>query len=78
MAHGGENRFVKITIEGIRTKKLDRQIADAITKQLLSLGDADAPLPFDPKLTGFDPARPSDYDALEKQMEKAKLFDPTR
>jgi len=61
----------------LATKKLDRQIADAITKQLLSLRDSEAPLPFDPKLTGFDSARPSDYDALEKQMEKAKIFGPT-
>ena len=59
-------------------KNLDPKVAETIRKRFLSRRDSDALAPFDPKLTRFESVRPSDYDALEKQMEKAKLFDHPR
>jgi serine/threonine protein kinase/ABC-type phosphate/phosphonate transport system substrate-binding protein len=62
----------------LATKKLDRRTADTITKRLLSFREAGASLPFDPNLTGFDPARPTDYDALEREMGRADEFNRPR
>jgi hypothetical protein len=45
---------------------------------LLSLSDTSVLLPLDPRLTALRPAQPSDYDALEEAMTKAKLFDLPR
>jgi ABC-type phosphate/phosphonate transport system substrate-binding protein len=62
----------------LATRRIDRAVADAITQRLLSLRDSDAPLPFDPKLTGFESARTAEYDALGTQIEQAKIFGQTR
>jgi ABC-type phosphate/phosphonate transport system substrate-binding protein len=59
----------------VATPKLDPAIRQAIQEYLLALHDIDLLAAIDPTLTAFHPARPSDYDALERQIEQAKLFD---
>jgi ABC-type phosphate/phosphonate transport system substrate-binding protein len=59
----------------VATPKLDPAIRQAIQEYLLALHDIDLLAAIDPSLTAFSPAGPSDYDALERQMEQAKRFD---
>jgi phosphonate transport system substrate-binding protein len=60
----------------VATRKLNPAAAAAITERLLSLADSNVLAAVHARLTGFQPTRPSDFDALERQMEKAKQFDP--
>jgi hypothetical protein len=59
------------------TPKLDPTIAAGIRQHLLALRDPDTLAAVDPQLTGFAPTQPSDYDALERQIEQSKQFDAT-
>jgi len=59
------------------TPKLDPSIAAGIREHLMALRDPDTLAAVDPQLTGFAPAQPSDYDALERQIEQSKQFDAT-
>jgi serine/threonine protein kinase/ABC-type phosphate/phosphonate transport system substrate-binding protein len=62
----------------LATGKIDLKTAGALARRLLSLRDSEAPLPFDPRLTRFAPARPDEYDALQREMEMAPEFDRPR
>jgi len=59
----------------VAASKLDPAIGAAIRDHLLALRDIDLLAAVDPELTAFHSAHPSDYDALEQQVEQAKLFD---
>jgi phosphonate transport system substrate-binding protein len=59
-------------------KNLDPNIAEAITKALLSLRDSNLLLRIDSTFTRFESVLPTDYDALARDIEKAKMFDQAR
>jgi len=59
----------------VAASKLDPAIGAAIREYLLVLRDSNLLAAVDSELTRFHPASPSDYDALEKQLEQAKAFD---
>jgi ABC-type phosphate/phosphonate transport system substrate-binding protein len=56
-------------------KELDDSLIAAMQECFFSLHDSNVLAGLDPRLTGFLPARPADYDALEQEMERAKRFD---
>jgi ABC-type phosphate/phosphonate transport system substrate-binding protein len=62
----------------LATKKLDRKTADTIRRHLQSLPAIQAPMRFDPWLTGFEPVLPSDYDGLARDIEIAGGFAQVR
>jgi ABC-type phosphate/phosphonate transport system substrate-binding protein len=55
--------------------RLDTNALAALRDVFLSLADVNILAEVEPELTGFRPARPSDYDALASQIEQAKQFD---
>jgi len=75
---GGQFRIVsKLRSPGypwLATTNLTPSIAEIFKSTLLSLHDSNLLAQLETKLTRFESVRPSDYDVLEKQMEKAKLF----
>ena len=58
----------------VATGKLDESVARALSDSFLALRSAEVLAKIDHELTRFVPAVPGDYDALEKQMEQARLF----
>jgi phosphonate transport system substrate-binding protein len=52
----------------------DQRIVRSIAEGLLSLRDVNVLAAVDYRLTGFEPIRASDYNELERQIEKAKQF----
>jgi serine/threonine protein kinase/ABC-type phosphate/phosphonate transport system substrate-binding protein len=59
----------------VTAAKMEPVLTNGIKRALLTLRDGDVLQHLSPRLTGFQPAVPSTYDALEQAMEKARLFD---
>jgi ABC-type phosphate/phosphonate transport system substrate-binding protein len=60
----------------VASPNLDPAVIATLRQRLLSVHDTNVLAAVHPRLIGFQVVRPSDYDALEHQIEQAKLFEP--
>jgi ABC-type phosphate/phosphonate transport system substrate-binding protein len=62
----------------VATTNVAPNIAEALKSAMLSLRDSNVLARLDYQLTGFRPTRPTDYDALARDLETARGFDQPR
>ena len=62
----------------LATTNLGANPARALTNALPALRNSDGLVRFDPKLTGFKPARPADYERVDESIEAAMRFNQPR
>ena len=59
----------------VSTGKLQTNTVQTIRDRLLAIRDPDVLAALDEVLTGFEPVSPRDFDGVEQDLEKARLFD---
>ena len=68
-------RFKEPLTPWVTRENLPRELVSRLRARLLTLTDTNVLGAFRDKVTGFREADPSDYDELEKDMRKARLFE---